>query len=60
MVGKTSAKLKGGLDALVTKLMEVLVNTAAIIMQEDSRLTECRLVQILYCPALSGARRLER
>ncbi len=40
--GRTSAKLKGGLG-----MMEVLVNTAAIIMQEDLQLTECELAHIL-------------
>ncbi len=42
-----SAKLKGKPSVPSTKLTEVLVNAAAIIMQEDSRLTECELAQIL-------------
>ncbi len=53
--GRTSAKLKGGPATPTTKLMEVLMNAAVIIMQEDSQLTEHELVQILQI-ALSNAR----
>ncbi len=44
---RMSAKLKGGPGAATRKLREVLVNTAAITMQEDSRLTKHELAQIL-------------
>ncbi len=42
-----STKLKGRPGVPTTKLTKVLVNTATIIMQEDSQLTECLLAQIL-------------
>ncbi len=43
----TSTKLKGESGTPTTKLTEVLVNAAAIIMQKDSGLIKRELAQIL-------------
>ncbi len=45
--GTMNAKLKGGPSVPTTKLMKVLVNTVAIIMQEKSWLTMRELAQTL-------------